>query len=126
MMLLLLFPLAAAVTFGALSWADLRRYLPFWAPAIAIWAFSIGREPSVVFLVLFLAPTIIMGVAAARHRLEAAPFLLMALSDIALAIALSLYQSKTALWSLPEVGGWGSGAGLAAAAAIIRLGSAAN
>lgn len=124
--MMLLFPLAAAITFGALSWADLRRYVPFWIPAVVIWALSIGREPSVVFLVLFLVPTIIMGVAVARHRLEPAPFLLMALSDISLAIAMSLFQSKTALWTLPEVGGWGSGAVLAAAAAILRLGSAAN
>ncbi len=124
--MMLVFPLAAAVTFGILSRADFRRYLPFWGPAAAIWVVSIGREPSVVFLTLFVAPTVVMGVAVARHRLEPAPFLLMALSDIALAIAMSLYQSKTALWSLPEVGEWGSGAGLAAAAAILRLGSAAN
>ncbi|HEX2053694.1 MAG TPA: hypothetical protein VHJ78_08230 [Actinomycetota bacterium] len=126
MMLLLLFPLAAAVTFGVLSRAELRRFLPFWAPAVVIWLVSIGREPSVVFLILFLAPTIVMGVAVARHKLEPGPFLLMALSDIALAIALSLYQSKTALWSLPDIGAWGSGAGLAAGAAILRLGAAAN
>jgi hypothetical protein len=126
MMLLLLFPIAAAITFGALSWADLRRYAPFWGPAVVLWALAIGREPSVIFLVLFLIPTIVMGVAAARHRLAATPFLLMALSDIALAIAFSIFQSKTALWTLPEIGGWGSGAGLAAAAAILRLGAAAD
>lgn len=124
--MMLLFPVAAAITFGALSWADLRRYAPFWGPAVLLWALAIGREPSVIFLVLFLVPTIIMGVAAAKHRLASTPFLLMALSDITLAIAFSIYQSKTALWTLPEVGGWGSGAGLAAAAAIIRLGAAAD
>ncbi len=125
-MIMILFAVAAAVTFGALSTADLRRYLPYWGPAALLWAVSIDREPSVVFLILFLAPTIVMGVAVARHRLDGAPFLLMALSDIALAIALSLYQSKTALWSLPDVGAWGSGAGLAAGAAIVRLGAASN
>lgn len=125
-MVLLLFPLAAAITFGALSRSQLRRYLPFWIPAVLVWLISIGRTPSVVFLALFIVPTIVMGVAAAKHHLEPGPFLLMALSDIALAIALSLFQSKTSLWSLPEIGGWGSGAGLAAGAAILRLGSAAN
>lgn len=124
--MMFLFPAAAAITFAALSWSNLRRYLPFWAPAVVLWALSIGREPSVVFLGLFLLPTIVMGVAVATHRLAPAPFLLMALSDIALAIAFSIFQSKSALWTLPEVGGWGSGAGLAAAAAILRLGAAAD
>lgn len=124
--MMFLFPVAAAITFGALSWADLRRYAPFWGPAVLFWALAIGREPSVIFLILFLVPTIVLGIAVARHRLSPAPFLLMALSDIALAIAFSIYQSKTALWTLPEVGGWGSGAGLAAGAAILRLGAAAD
>lgn len=124
--MMILFPVAAGITFGALSWADLRKYSFFWGPAVLFWALSIGREPSVVFLVLFLIPTIVMGVAVARKRLAPTPFLLMALSDIFLAIAFSLFQSKTALWNLPEVGGWGSGAGLAAAAAILRLGVAAD
>jgi hypothetical protein len=125
-MIMILFAVAAAVTFGVLTVSDVKRYLPYWIPAAVFWGISIDREPSVVFLILFLMPTIVMGVAVARKKLDGAPFLLMALSDIALAIALSLYQSKTALWSLPEVGGWGSGAGLAAGAAILRLGIASN
>jgi hypothetical protein len=124
--MMLLFPLAAAITFGTLSFANLRRYAPFFGPALLFWALAIGREPSVVFLVMFLVPTIVLGIGVARHRLEATPFLIMALSDIFLAIAFSIYQSKTALWTLPEVGAWGSGAGLAAAAAILRLGVAAD
>lgn len=124
--MMILFPLAAAITFGTLSFANLRRYAPFFGPALLFWALAIGREPSVVFLVMFLVPTIILGIGVARHRLEATPFLIVALSDIFLAIAFSIYQSKTALWTLPEVGGWGSGAGLAAAAAILRLGVAAD
>lgn len=125
-MTLFLFPAAAAITFGLLSWSQLRRYLPFWAPAVAIWALAIGREPSVVFLGLFLIPTIVIGISAAFHRIEATPFLLMALSDIALAIGFSIFQSKTSLWTLPDIGAWGPGAGFAAAAAILRLGAAAG
>lgn len=125
-MLLYLFPAAAAASFGVLNWADLKRYLPLWGPAVVIWALAIGREPSVVFLGIFLVPTIVMGVAVALRRLSPTPFVLLALSDILLGLALSIYQSKTALWTLPAVGEWGPAAGLAAAAAILRLGSASD
>lgn len=125
--MMILFPVAAAITFGTLSFANLRRYAFFFGPAVLFWGLAVGREPSVVFLVLFLVPTIVLGIGVARHRLEPTPFLIMALSDIFLSIAFSIYQSKTALWTLPEVGGWGPGAGgLAAAAAILRLGAAAD
>lgn len=125
--MMILFPVAAAIMFGTLSFANLRRYAFFFGPALLFWALAIGREPSVVFLVLFLVPTIVLGIGVARRKLEPTPFLIMALSDIFLAIAFSIFQSKTALWTLPEVGGWGPGAGgLAAAAAILRLGTGAD
>lgn len=126
-MVMIVFAVAAAVSCAVLSIDDFRRHWPFWVPATLLFALSVGREPSVVFLGLFLLPTIVMGVGALFRRISPVPFLLIVLSDVALAIALSLYQSKTSLWSLPPVGGWGTGAGaLAAIAAVLRLGTASD
>jgi hypothetical protein len=120
----ILFIVAAALSFAAFVENDWQRQVPFWAPAVAIMALSIGREPSVVFLSLFIVPTLIMGLAVLFKRLSPIPFLVFALSDIVLGIAFSIYQSKTALWTLPEVAGWGPAAGIVAAAGVIRLGVA--
>lgn len=126
-MIMIVFALAAAASCAVLSGDDLKRYWPFWVPATALFALSIDREPSVVFLGLFLLPTIVIGVGALMKRISPMPFLLVTLSDVVLAIALSLYQSKSSLWSLPPVGGWDTGAGsLAAVAAVLRLGVASD
>lgn len=122
---MILFAVAASISFGAFAGSDFMKQLPFWGPAVALFALSIGREPSVVFLLLFILPTMVLGLAALFKRMSPSPFLIFALSDIVLAIAFSIYQSKTALWTLPEVGQWGTGAGgVVAAAAIMRLGGA--
>ncbi|MGQ0678966.1 MAG: hypothetical protein ACT4OM_04800 [Actinomycetota bacterium] len=122
---MILFAVAATISFGAFVGFEFQRQLPFWVPAAALFALSIGREPSVVFLVLFILPTMILGVAALMKRISSTPFLVFAASDIVLGIAFSLYQSKTALWTLPQVGEWGiAGGGVAAAAAVLRLGGA--
>jgi hypothetical protein len=119
--MMLLFVLGAAVSFAGFSVNDFRKYLPFWLPAIIAFALSVGREPSIMFLVLFLVPTICLGISAIFRRISPLPFLVIAISDVGLAIALSIYQSKSALWSLPPVGGWGFAAGFAGAAALPRL-----
>lgn len=121
---MILFVVAAAISFGAFVGTDLQKQIPFWAPAVALFALSIGREPSVWFLVLFILPTMILGVAALFRRVSPTPFLIFALSDIVLGIAFSIYQSRTALWTLPEVGQWGPAGAVVAAAAIFRLGGA--
>lgn len=126
-MIMIVFVVAAAASCAVLSKDDFGRYWPFWLPATLLFALSVGREPSVVFLGLFLLPTIVMGVGALLRRISPIPFLLIVLSDVAVGIALSLYQSKTSLWSLPPVGGWGAGAGaLVAVAAVLRLGTASD
>lgn len=126
-MIMLVFAVAAAASCAVLSIDDFRRHWPFWVPATLLFAVAVGREPSVVFLGLFLLPTIVMGVGALLRRISPIPFLLIVLSDVALAIALSLYQSKTSLWSLPPVGEWGTGAAaLAAVAAVLRLGTGSD
>lgn len=122
---MILFAVAATISFGAFFDIDSLRRLPFWGPAVVIFALSIGREPSVIFLALFLLPTMILGIAALFRRMSPTPFLIFALSDITLAIAFSIYQSKTALWTLPEVGQWGPAAAVTAVAAVLRLGGAA-
>ena len=122
--MMIVFVVAAALSFATFVGNDVQRQAPFWAPAVTIIALSIGREPSVIFLALFILPTLIMGVAVFFKRISPTPFLIFAVSDIVLAIAFSIYQSKTALWTLPEVGGWGPAAGIAAAAAVLRLGAA--
>lgn len=121
---MILFAVAASISFGAFAGTDVVKQLPFWGPAVAIFALSIGREPSVVFLGLFIGPTMILGLAALFKRMSPSPFLIYALSDIVLGIAFSIYQSKTALWTLPEVGQWGPAGGVVAVAAILRLGGA--
>jgi hypothetical protein len=121
---MIVYMLAAALSFAAFVGDDVKRQVPFWAPAVGIITLSIGREPSVVFLSLFILPTLIMGLACFFRRISPTPFVMFALSDIVLGIAFSIYQSKTALWTLPEVGGWGPAAGIAAAAAVLRLGAA--
>lgn len=127
-MIMLVFAAAAAASCAVLSHTDFKRYWPFWVPASVLFAVAVGREPSVVFLGLFLLPTVVMGVAAFMRRISPTGFILVVLSDVALGIALSLFQSKTSLWSLPEAGGWIDlgAAGLAGAAAILRLGVASD
>ncbi|MDQ4149218.1 MAG: hypothetical protein M3164_04395 [Actinomycetota bacterium] len=90
-------------------------------PAVLAFALSVGREPSIIFLGLFLVPTICIGVAAIFRRVTPLPFLVVAASDVLVAVALSVYQSKTASWDFPSIGGWGFGGGFAAGAALIRL-----
>lgn len=123
---MILFVLGALISFGAFSSSNLKRFLPFWLPGAVLLAASIGREPSVMFLTLFLAPTAAMGTAVLLRRMSPMPFLLFALSDVILATAVSIYQSKSSLWTLPPVGAWGPGAEFAAVAAIVRLGGAAD
>lgn len=118
---MILFVLASAITFGVLALDRARRDLPFWLPAVAAFGLAVGREPSIMFLVLFIIPTICLGVAAISRRIHPLPFLILAASDVVLAVAVSIYQSKSALWSLPPVAGWGFGGGFAAGAAILKL-----
>jgi hypothetical protein len=122
---MILFVAASAITFGGLALDGARRYLPFWLPAVVAFALSVGREPSIMFLALFLIPTVCMGVAAISRKISPLTFLILAASDVVLAVAVSIYQSKSALWSLPPVGGWGFGGGFAAGAAILKMGAPA-
>jgi hypothetical protein len=117
----ILFVVGSAITFAGLALDTARRHLPFWLPAVVAFALAVGREPSILFLILYLIPTICIGVAAIFRRVSPLPFLTLAASDVLLAVAVSIYQSKAALWSLPPVGGWGFGGGFAAGAAIVKM-----
>jgi hypothetical protein len=124
MMIMWLFVGGAAISFFMLaSPQQITRDLPFWLPAIAAFGLSIGRNPSILFLILFLLPTVSLGVAALFSRISPTPFLIFAASDVVLAIGLSIYQSKSALWGLPPIGGWGDATGFAAAAGLLRMGA---
>lgn len=95
------------------------------AAGAAAFGLALGREPLVVFLALFLAPTALAGVRAWRGRAGLDTFGLFALSDAALALGLTIQHARTTLWTLPEAGGWGTSAGmLVAGAATLRLAGA--
>lgn len=119
-----LFPAAAAL--GALGSGRVGpgRGLAPWALGLAAFAAAIGREPLLAPLALFAVATTAAVATAARGRGDPRSAALLALSDLALAAALTLHHESTTLWSLPVAGGWAWPAGLlAAGAAGLRLGA---
>lgn len=77
---------------------------------------------SVVFLGLFLVPMLLIGRWSRAKPTWAFP--LFALSDFALALALTQRQTDVGSWSVPSGGEWGSGATLVGIAALLRLAGA--
>lgn len=78
---------------------------------------------SVVFLGLFLVPSVLHGLSSRRRVSRALPFL--AAADLCIALALTQRHAGRAVWSLPLPGGFRAGAILVGSAAILRLAGAA-
>ncbi len=114
----------AALTIAAAGVLPPRGWLVWAIPALGAFGLSIGREPSVVFLVVFVSATVILGVAALRGQMPSSRFALFAASDLFLALAVTAQQRATVSWALPAAGGWAPRAAvLLGVASILRLGS---
>lgn len=120
-----LFAGGALVSFLGFAWQGRGRSWPYWLLGLAGFAAAIGREPSPLFLALFVVPTFAAARAALRARAADGLFGSLALSDVLVALALTARHADTAAWTLPAPGRWGAGAALVAAAAMVRLGGAA-
>ena len=121
---MIVFVVAGALTLAAVAVRLPRGWLVWAIPALAAFGLSIGREPSVVFLGLFVCATLILGFAVLRGSMRPACFALFAVSDLFLALALSAQQRATSLWTLPVAGEWAPrAAALLVVASILRLGA---
>lgn len=117
----MIFVAGSAATYLAYAWRSAgppRRFAAMFA-SLALFALALGREPSVVFLLLFLIPTLLLRLfvpAAGRWS-----FALCATSDLLLALALTARVAAGGGWEFPQSGEFGSGSGLLGAAALLRL-----
>jgi hypothetical protein len=95
------------------------------ALGLAAFGLAIGRQPVVVFLGLFMIPTIALAPGVLRGRSGPAPFIAFAASDLSLVLGLVHRHAATGMWTTPAPGHVGAGALLVALAAGLRLGGAA-
>jgi hypothetical protein len=95
--------------------------------ALGVTAFglAIGRQPVVVFLGLFMIPTVALAPGVLRGRRRPAPFISFAASDLCLVLGLVHRHAATGIWTTPSPGHVGAGALLVALAAGLRLGGVA-
>ncbi|MCW3044898.1 MAG: hypothetical protein JWL57_3056 [Actinobacteria bacterium] len=95
--------------------------------ALGLTAFglAIGRQPVVVFLGLFMIPTVALAPGVLRGRSAPAPFISFAASDLSLVLGLVHRHAATGIWTTPAPGHVGAGALLVALAAGLRLGGVA-
>jgi hypothetical protein len=95
--------------------------------ALGVTAFglAIGRQPVVVFLGLFMIPTVALAPGVLRGRSAPAPFISFAASDLSLVLGLVHRHAATGIWTTPAPGHVGAGALLVALAAGLRLGGVA-
>jgi hypothetical protein len=95
--------------------------------ALGVTAFglAIGRQPVVVFLGLFMVPTVALAPGVFRGRRAPAPFISLAASDLSLVLGLVHRHAATGIWTTPAAGHVGAGALLVALAAGLRLGGVA-
>lgn len=96
---------------------------PLLGAAIGLGGFglAIGREPVVVFLALFMVPTVALAPVVFRGRGGGGEFLAFAASDLALVLGLLHRYAASGLWATPTPGRIGAGALLMALAAGLRL-----
>ncbi|MBW3588033.1 MAG: hypothetical protein KY429_01265 [Actinobacteria bacterium] len=90
----------------------------------AAFALSLDRDPFVLFLVLFIAPTLYRAVASVRKTAARGPFALFALSDLLLVVAMTVRYGEGFDWSFPS--SWAAGAPLVVIAGAVRLLGAAR
>jgi hypothetical protein len=95
------------------------------ALGLAAFGLAIGRQPVVVFLGLFMIPTVALAPGVFRGRSGAAPFISFAASDLSLVLGLMHRHAATGIWTTPAPGHVGAGALLVALAAGLRLGGVA-
>ncbi len=113
--------LAGAAVSGLVT-ARVAVPLAWWGIGAAAFAVAIGRSPLVAILGLFVVQTVLVGIDATRRRGGHRSFAVLALSDLALAAALTAQFAATGMWRLPGAGSFAGGASSAlAVAAALRL-----
>ena len=119
-----LFALGAFLSYLAFSWNRRHSSHIFLLVSTAAFALSLGRDPFVFFLVLFISPTLYLAVASVRKTAAGGPFALFALSDLLLVVAMTVRYGESFDWSFPSI--WAVGAPLVVIAGTLRLLGAAR
>lgn len=119
-----LFPVGALFSYLAFSWNRRHRSHIFLLVSTAAFALSLGRDPFVFFLVLFIAPTLYRAVSSVRKTAAGGPFALYGLSDLLLVVAMTVRYGEGFDWSFPS--SWAAGAPLVVIAGAFRLLGAAR
>lgn len=118
-----LFVLGALAGLGAFAWRGWVVRMRFALIAVAAIWLALGREPFVVFLLVFLVPTAVaLADRRARWSVSAAGF---AAGDLLLAMGMSAHHAATGSWALPAPGELGAGTLPVAAAALTRVAASA-
>lgn len=119
-----LFAVGALFSYLAFSWNRRHGSHIFLLVSTAAFALSLGRDPFVLFLALFIAPTLYRAVASVTKTDAGGPFALFALSDLLLVVAMTVRYGEGFDWSFPS--SWAAGAGLVVIAGAFRLLGAAR
>lgn len=119
-----LFPVGAFFSYLAFSWNRRHGSHIFLLVSTAAFALSLGRDPFVFFLALFIAPTFYRAVASVTKTAAGGPFALFALSDLLLVAAMTVRYGEGFDWSFPS--SWAAGAPLVVIAGALRLLGAAR
>lgn len=119
-----LFAVGAFLSYLAFFWHRSHRSHTFLVVSTSAFALSLGRDPFVFFLVLFIAPTLYRAFASMRKTAAGGPFALFALSDLLLVVAMTVRYGEGFDWAFPS--SWAAGAPLVVIAGAFRLLGAAR
>lgn len=119
----MLFGVGALIGFAGTFWQGSAKTFRFWVAGALALTLAPHMTLSPLFLWLLLIPTLSMAVAFWFKKILGRVLIVYVLADVCVALAVTLHQRATTEWSLPGPGTWEVGAGLLAAAALLRLGS---